>query len=118
MKLTATHSAPSKSAQERLGEKIIDPKALVKSIAVELQKNLRFELAQLDLDEKTAAEIRQSIEINDEQKDALKLTINHPLAADLEFGTRREDEQPWILRAIHKTTQAIKQQGPTRTNSR
>ncbi len=110
--MNLTLQKPQQQSAFKVIEQQLTPEqqtALVQAIAKRLKTNLIAELSTLSLATETTDQIIQSIQVEVNGNDSLKLCINSPLAAELEFGTRAQDEQPWMLRAIQKTKQDIKQ---------
>jgi len=71
-----------------------------------LRGALLFELNHLALDVSLKEEIAHSIAVTQLEDGQMQLSIDSPAAADVEFGTRLLDEQPWVLRARHRASQA------------
>ena len=110
--MNLTLQKPEQQSAFQAIEKQLSPEqqaALVQAVAERLKSNLIAELSTLGLETDKTNQIIQSIQIEVNGNESLKLCINSPLATELEFGTRTRDEQPWILRAIQKTKQDIKQ---------
>ncbi len=71
------------------------------------QRHLIDELEHTSLSQRQKQEIVQSIMIQPTGNGELELLITHPLAGQVEFGSRQFDEQPWMLRAQQSAQQAL-----------
>ena len=81
----------------------------VKTVAKTFHKNLLRELFAADLPIDITRQIAADITVEVSAPDALKVQIASPLAGDIEFGTRGQDETPWIKRAVIRTKREIAQ---------
>lgn len=100
MKLTIT--TPDTNWQNRLFSPTAERETPSKA-AEAFHHNLLYELEATDLPHHLKQAIATSISIEARPDGEVKLHIESPLAADLEFGTSQRDEQPWIRRALDKT---------------
>ena len=74
------------------------------------QKHLINELEQTSLNQSQRQEIVHSISVQTTDNGGVKLLIMHPLAGQIEFGSRQFDEQPWMLRAQQNAQQELASQ--------